>query len=915
MSLYCDAGSIGLGKPYSFEKTVEIPPRPEMDCADRVRGVRAGTDGMGAIHFASIGVYKPSDLEYRPVTDEGAGDGAEATADDAAATETAWIPMTAAVTPVVPGTYEVRIAATDHSFASYSKQVVVEERDPSSLKHPLVLDANGGSWVQADKMPVEYDTTETLVLPTGSDITRDGYTFSGWYESDDFSGSSVAQIDPGEVEPITLYARWSPNTYAVKLNLSGGAFASAADDVTSYVTGTGAALAAPSRAGYTFGGWFDNEACTGSQVSSIGVFDFGDKELWAKWNPLTYTVALELMGGELVEGLSDTPTYQTGTSIVLPTADDITRLGYAFAGWFDNADYAGSPVTVITEADFGDKQFWAKWTTILYEVSLEKNQGTLKVGEQDVFSYQYGFGVTLPELERGGYTFEGWYASDDFSGDPVGAIGADEMGDKQFWAKWTPITYTVVYNMGSDHKGDVPPDTIDLSAYESYTAGTALALPTADTVAWEGHTFAGWYDDAEFANSPMTEISAGSYGDITLYARWAGDACVLAFHGNGGAFATAPQTIYEFGEGGAQEGSTVALPSAADITRGGYTFEGWYDNADFNGQPLESVELRRGNIDLFAKWTAVEYGIAYELNGGAWASGYAAPSSYTVDGGEVLLPGSADVVRDGFTFKGWYDNAALSGTAVSRVSAGETGDKAFYASWQAGEVTDPDNPDGPDNPDNPGGSDDSALKIISLVIGSMVDSPVVWDETGYARIELPRDKMPTKKEDFSIVVPQGVVVQSIAKRERLIVQRLAALLGAADNESDIWDIMLQSADEPTLQKRYTLEVVPLDGDSPDNPPVTPPDGDGDTPGGDDNPGGDDRPGGNTPGGNNPGNNNPGGSNGGGASGDGSNGGSGGGSKLAATGDNPTSLATLLAMVSLFSALLAAAAFRRSKLEG
>ena len=175
--------------------------------------------------------------------------------------------------------------------------------------------------------------------------------------------------------------------------------------------------------------------------------------------------------------------------------------------------------------------------------------------------------------------------------------------------------------------------------------------------------------------------------------------------------------------------------------------------------------------------------------------------------------------------------------------------------------------------------------------------------------------MPTKKEDFSIVVPQGVVVQSIAKRERLIVQRLAALLGAADNESDIWDIMLQSADEPTLQKRYTLEVVPLDGDSPDNPPVTPPDGDGDTPGGDDNPGGDDRPGGNTPGGNNPGNNNPGGSNGGGASGDGSNGGSGGGSKLAATGDNPTSLATLLAMVSLFSALLAAAAFRRSKLEG
>lgn len=936
VSLYCEAGSsLGLGKPYSFEKTVEMPPRPEMDCADRVRGVRAGTDGMGAIHFASIGVYKPSDLEYRPVAADGAGDGAgtagsdaDAAADETStAAEAAWTPMASAVTPVAPGTYEVRIAATDHSFASYSKQVVVDERDPDSLKHPLVLDANGGSWVQADKVPVEYNSEETLVLPTGSDITRDGYTFEGWYESDDFAGSPVTQIEPGGTEPIMLYARWSAITYAVKLHLNGGTFANAADNVTTYVAGMGATLAAPARTGHTFVGWFDNEECTGEPVSEISTFDFGDKELWAKWDSITYNVALNLMGGQLAEGQFESFTYVAGVGASLPTAADITREGYAFAGWFDNAAYAGSPVTAIAWSDTGDKQLWAKWTANLYKVELEKNQGTLKVGEQDVFSYQFGIGATLPELERGGYTFGGWYASEDFSGTPVEAIRPDETGDCKLWAKWTPNTYEVVYNLGSDHKGDVPPESIDLSAYESYTVGTALALPTADAVAWEGHTFAGWYDSAEFASSPMTEIGADSYGDITLYARWAGDACVLAFHGNGGAFATAPQTIYEFGEGGAQEGSTVALPSAADITRGGYTFEGWYDNADFNGQPLESVELRQGNIDLFAKWTAVEYGIAYELNGGAWASGYAAPSSYTVDGGEVLLPGSADVVRDGFTFKGWYDNAALSGTAVSRVSAGETGDKAFYASWQAGEVTDPDNPEGPDSPDNPdnpegpgkpdnpGGSDDSALKIISLVIGSMVDSPVVWDETGYARIELPRDKMPTKKEDFSIVVPKGVVVQSIAKRERLIVQRLAALLGAADNESDIWDIMLQSADEPTLQKRYTLEVVPLDGDSPDNPPVTPPDGDGDTPGGDDNPGGDDRPGGNTPGGNNPGNNNPGGSNGGGTSGDGSNGGSGGGSKLAATGDNPTSLATLLAMVSLFSALLAAAAFRRSKLEG
>ncbi len=811
VSLYCDAGSLGLGKPYSFEKTIEVSPRPEMDCADRVRGVRAGTDGMGAIHFASIGVYKPSDLEYRPVADEGAEDGADVAADGAGATEAAWTPLAAAATPVKPGTYEVRIAATDHSFASYSKQVVVDERDPDSLMHPLMLDANGGSWVQADKVPLEYNESETLVLPTGSDVIRNGYTFEGWYESDDFSGSPVTQIDPGKTEPITLYARWSPNAYAVKLNLNGGEFADESDNVTEYVAGTGTALVAPSRGGYTFGGWFDNEACAGDPISAIGVFDFGDKELWAKWDPNTYSVTLDLMGGMLAEGVSDSLTYQSGTRVSLPTADDMTRLGYAFGGWFDNAAYAGSPVTAITEADFGDKQLWAKWTSILYEVSLEKNQGTLKVGEQDVFSYQFGFGVTLPELERGGYEFGGWYDNADCSGDSVEAIGPDETGERAFWAKWTPITYEVVYNMGSDHNGNVPPESIDLSPYESYTTGTGLTLPSTDVMAWEDHDFAGWYDSAAFEGRPITEIGADDYGDVTLHARWAGEACILFFHENGGAFATTPQTVYEFGDDGVQEGSTVALPTATDITRDGCIFEGWYDNADFNGQPIESVELRRGNIDLFAKWTAVEYGISYDLNGGAWASGYTAPGSYTVDMGVVRLPGTADVVRDGFVFTGWYEDAALAGAPVTEIAQGSTGDLMLYAGWEESSPPDP----GPD-------SDEPLLEIVSLAISELGDQAISWDESSYAKIEVPRSKVPTKAEDFAIEVPEGVECE-ITKRELSLFHWLVRFVSPSreGDESTIWDIVLRSKADPSVEKRYALEIVPVDegGDPAPNPPT------------------------------------------------------------------------------------------------
>ncbi len=439
-------------------------------------------------------------------------------------------------------------------------------------------------------------------------------------------------------------------------------------------------------------------------------------------------------------------------------------------------------------------------------MTLEKNQGTLKVGEQDVFSYQYGFGVTLPELERGGYTFGGWYASEDFSGDPVKAIGADEMGERTFWAKWTPNTYDVIYDLGSDHNGDMPPESIDLTPYESYTAGAGLVLPSADVMAWPDHDFAGWYDSATFENSPIVEISASDYGDVTLHARWASDACVLFFHEDGGVFATTPQTVYEFGDDGFLEGSTVALPTATDIVRNGCIFEGWYDNADFNGQPLESVELRRGNIDLFAKWTAVEYGIAYELNGGAWASGYAAPDRYSVVASDVRLPGATDVVRDGFVFDGWYADAALEGASVTAIPLGATGDLKLYASWREPTVPDP----GPGTDPDPG-PDGPLLEIVSLAIAELGDQAIGWDENSYARIELPASKVPTRAEDFVLEVPNGVEYE-ITKRADPAFRWMACSvepMREGAGASTIWDIVLRRLAGPPAERNYVLEIVPM----------------------------------------------------------------------------------------------------------
>ena len=54
--------------------------------------------------------------------------------------------------------------------------------------------------------------------------------------------------------------------------------------------------------------------------------------------------------------------YTYGVGATLPTADEITKSGHTFGGWYEDATFSGSPVTSITATDTGDKTYFAKWT-------------------------------------------------------------------------------------------------------------------------------------------------------------------------------------------------------------------------------------------------------------------------------------------------------------------------------------------------------------------------------------------------------------------------------------------------------------------------------------------------------------------------------------------------------------------------
>ncbi len=237
-------------------------------------------------------------------------------------------------------------------------------------EYSVYLNANGGTELGNDWSIISARFGEAMPAlnePEAHFIPeRTNYVFTGYFDAQtggtkyyNADGTSARSWDKAE-NNTTLYAQWADSSYSVTLNANGGEF-TPGKNLTSYPYGVETALPTAddvTNAGYTFGGWYDNESLTGTAVTAIGATAQGNKEYWAAWTPETYTIGYDLAGGAVS---AENPTSYTVESAAI-TLTNPTREGYGFAGWTGTDLTEATMSVTIPARSTGNRSYTATWT-------------------------------------------------------------------------------------------------------------------------------------------------------------------------------------------------------------------------------------------------------------------------------------------------------------------------------------------------------------------------------------------------------------------------------------------------------------------------------------------------------------------------------------------------------------------------
>ncbi len=571
------------------------------------------------------------------------------------------------------------------------------------------------------KTTVTYDQPYGKALPSPTPAPLKGdkyeYTFSGWYEekedavktqsSPDVEEKTYAPVKSTDLvkkaTPFSLYARWG---YNIEF------FANNTDDVnteTAFATlkcVTGAPYGSlptgrPSKPGYEFLGWYkgaeDGAYKFGPTASDIA--DGSIKKVYAHYEPNKYTVTLDANGGEFSgddtkKSFEDVVYGKSYSDNNVDLSTKPTRYGYSCEGWVDEKgnDVQNSDIFLTN----GPVVLYAKWKP--QEITLKFDYNFPGGITQDTSTHPnisstkaiYGrpYDTALPARnpspvtsdEKVTYTFDGWYTTEkdknaDSSGN--GAVTGKKVqsslpveleysnNSATLFARWK---YKVSFyaNLNPEATSQSPISGVSLDAVAGSRYGQLPGQPGGNPSKY----FLGWF------TKPIdgTEIKDTAIADgetVKLYAHW-GDTrvCAITLDGNG---FTLPEGYPTFERIEYGQNYSKLLDNISDPVREGYTFLGWYLNAEGTGSAVTRNSIVNGDHTLYAKWRINTFNVTLNLNYGS------NPSVKTVDYGTELSKVLTEPERTGYAFEGWFTDQKCENPVAPDTKV--TSDVTLYAKW------------------------------------------------------------------------------------------------------------------------------------------------------------------------------------------------------------------------------------------
>lgn len=271
----------------------------------------------------------------------------------------------------------------------------------------------------------------------------------------------------------------------------------------------------------------------------------GDDLVTACFEEDDIPITFNKMGGDWVSGYTPPASYTFSKSVTLPTAENITKGGQRFAGWYKNRDCTNGPYTVTDSEIVSDITYYAKWeddSTSAFTINTYPSTGGQIVvskskaltGEVVHFSIVPDFGYEFDETSLvvkyykprpDGLTELEVTKRTDAENAYMFTMPIVRSGqDVRISASFKLCKYTINY----DYNGGTP--TIDGEWFfnqdenKTYraTEDKALTLNISGGILKKpGYTFIGWCETPDCSDVPFTEIKKGTKkGDKTLYAAY-----------------------------------------------------------------------------------------------------------------------------------------------------------------------------------------------------------------------------------------------------------------------------------------------------------------------------------------------------------------------------------------------------------